>query len=146
GQRKLPLEQPSGEPDLQLLRAATATATTASASAASAAASGDADVPGRHGDPGNGHLPGSAASASAATAGARARLSGRAVEKCRSGLAPGPVFLCLSNDAPPALKRGNLKIIRRWVGGKRRRIASAATGPSRRCRAGTSACRRALER
>ena len=68
----------SREPDLQLLLAgASAAAPTATSPASAASSAGDADVPGRLGDPGNGHLPGSAASASAAATGAGTRsLSG----------------------------------------------------------------------
>ena len=91
-QGPLAFAQPDGERDLQLLVAAAASA--AAASAASAA-SGDADVPGWIGDPGDGYLPGSAASASAAASGARARpLSGTRAKKYRPGRSPGPVFFC----------------------------------------------------
>ena len=61
--------------ELQFRGSATsAAAPAASASAASAATSGDADVPGWFGNPGNGHLPGAAASAATAASGAGTRL------------------------------------------------------------------------
>ena len=90
---------------------AAAAAASAAASAASAAASGDADVPGRLGDPGDGHLPGAAASASAAAAGARARSKRHALaKKYRSGRMPGPVFFCLharQSRSGPRQSRGS---------------------------------------
>ena len=56
---------------------ASASATAATSATSAAAASGDADVSGWLGDPGDGHLSGPTATASAASAGARARISGR---------------------------------------------------------------------
>ena len=73
-QPALELAQPAAEPELQLRVAATAAAAPAASAPAASAASGDADVPGRFGDPGDGHLPGAAASAAAAASGAGARL------------------------------------------------------------------------
>ena len=64
------------QPDLQLRwrrSGASSAAASAAPSAASAAATGDADLPGRLGDPGDGYVPGTAASAASAAAGARAR-------------------------------------------------------------------------
>ena len=90
----VPVAQPHGEPDLQLLARLRRRRRHRRPPAASAA-SGDADVPGWLGDPGDGHVPGTAASASAAATGARARLlSGRTAKKYRLGPSPGPVFFC----------------------------------------------------
>ncbi len=51
------------------------TSAAAASAAASAATSGDADLPGRLGDPGDGHLSAAAASAAAAAAGAGTRVT-----------------------------------------------------------------------
>jgi hypothetical protein len=75
--RESEIAQLAGEPHLQLrFGAAAASTTAASAPAASAAATGDADLPGRLGDPGDGHVPAATATAAAA-AGTRTRLRQR---------------------------------------------------------------------
>ena len=98
GRRKIavPFAQLAGEPDLQLLRPPPPPPPTTAAPAASAA-SGDADVPGRIGDPGDGHLSGAAAAAAAAASGARARtLSGCKAKKSRPGRLARAGFLLFS--------------------------------------------------
>ncbi|QNN67022.1 outer membrane beta-barrel protein [Sphingomonas lutea] len=72
---------------------------------AASAASGDADVPGRYGDPGDGRLPGSAASASAAAAGAGTRSVSTAKRNTGSGTSPGPVFFCAQRTRAFAVPR-----------------------------------------
>jgi len=86
--------------ELRRRSASAASAAPTAASSAASAASGDADVPGWLGDPGDRHLPGSAASASAAASGARARaLSEPRQRNTGSGNLPGPVFFCLAAAA-----------------------------------------------
>ena len=107
-QGPLAFAQHHGERDLQFWL----TTAAASATSAASAASGDADVPGWIGDPGDRHLPGAAASASATTTGARARpLSGNASKNTGPGDPRAGFLLCVKSSksgvapSPRALAR-----------------------------------------
>src|SRR5688572_9045496 len=82
------IAQPAGEPDLQLRLGAAAASATPAAPAASAAATGDADLPGRLGDPGDGHVP-ATTTAAAAAAGTRTRLTAAVRNRNGPGAIPG---------------------------------------------------------
>src|SRR5439155_23772905 len=73
----LQVAQPAAEFRVQFLHAASAatSAAPATSAAATGAATGDADVPGRLGHPGDGHLPSATASSPAAATGAGTRIS-----------------------------------------------------------------------